>query len=53
MDIVLIILLILLLGGGGYGWHAGYGSAPLGILWIILIVALVVWLVRGRRGPLV
>lgn len=48
MDLILIILLILLLCGGGWGFHAGWSGGP-GILFVVLIVLLVLYLVRGRR----
>lgn len=49
MGLVLLILLVLLLVGGlpAWGWHS-YGYGPSGILFIVLVVILVVYLVRGR-----
>lgn len=55
MWLVILVILILLLGGGwGYGrWGgpepAGY-SGPVGLLFLILVVVLVIWLIRGV-GP--
>jgi hypothetical protein len=63
--IIIIIVLLLLLGGGGgwYGyrnnWYggrpvapnqaAGPGFNPMAIIWIIIIIALVIWLIRALR----
>lgn len=57
MSILLIVILILLLCGGGfYGrgrWYgrpaeyAGPAFDPMMIIWIILIIALVIWLFGG------
>ena len=50
--ILLIVLLVLLFGGGGgYYAHSLYGGAGLGgVLGLVLIIAIVFWLVGGRRG---
>jgi hypothetical protein len=50
--ILLIILLVLLFGGGGgYYAHSLYGGAGLGgVLGLVLIIAVVFWMVGGRRG---
>lgn len=52
VSLVLIILLFLILcggiGWGGRGYYNGapYG-APVGLLGLVLLVALIVWIVRG------
>jgi hypothetical protein len=50
--ILLIVLLVLLFGGGGgYYAHSLYGGAGLGgVLGLVLIIAVLFWLVGGRRG---
>lgn len=53
MDILLIVLiLVLLLGGVGtlpsWSYSAGWGYGPSGIVWVLLVVVLIIWLVRGR-----
>ena len=47
MQLVLLVLLILLLVGGlpNWGWHS-YGYGPSGVLFFVLVVALIVYLVR-------
>lgn len=60
MSIILIVVLILLFCGGGfYGsgrWYnrpvgyAGPSFDPMMIIWIILIIALVLWLFGGGGG---
>jgi Protein of unknown function (DUF3309) len=51
MDTILIvILLLLLLGGGGglyWGFGAGWGIGPIGLILLVVIVAFVL---NGRRG---
>ena len=49
MTLILIIVLVLLLAGGGYGWRAGYGTGPYGIVWVLLIVLLVLAFFGGPR----
>jgi hypothetical protein len=51
--VVLIVLLLLFGGGGGlyWGFGAGWGIGPIGLIVLVLVV---VWLLnsyRGRRGP--
>jgi hypothetical protein len=49
MTIVLIIVILLLIFGGGYygrGRWYGNGFNPMGVIWLILIVILIVWLVN-------
>jgi hypothetical protein len=51
--IVIVIILLLVFGGGGYygrgRWYGeggtGFGN-PMGIIWILLMVIIIVWLVR-------
>lgn len=55
MDIVLVvILLLLLLGGGGglwWGFGAGWGIGPIGLIVLVVVVVLLLGGYRGRRGP--
>jgi hypothetical protein len=55
MDLVLIlIILLLLLGGGGgiwWGFGAGWGIGPIGLIILVIIVAALLGGFRGRRGP--
>lgn len=47
LAVILIIVLILCLAGGGYGWRTGAidGNIP-GILYLIVVIAIIVWLLR-------
>jgi hypothetical protein len=58
--LIVIILLVLLGGGGGwYGYRAGWYTRPgatgpglynpMGIIWFIIVVILIIWLVRELR----
>lgn len=48
---LIVILVLLFGGGGGYYAHSIYGGTGLGgVLGLVLIIAVVVWLVGGRRG---
>jgi fatty acid desaturase len=51
--LVLIILLLLLGGGGGlyWGFGVGWGIGPIGLIILVIIVAWLLYGVRGRRGP--
>jgi len=51
--VVLIVLLLLFGGGGGLYWGmgAGWGIGPVGLLVGVLVVAFLLYGVRGRRGP--
>lgn len=55
MDLVLVlIILLLLLGGGGglwWGFGAGWGIGPIGLIVLVVIVVLLLGGYRGRRGP--
>src|SRR5579885_2078333 len=55
MDLVLVlIILLLLLGGGGglwWGFGAGWGIGPIGLIILVIIVAVLLGGYRGRRGP--
>lgn len=50
MDLILVILIILLLFGGGWGaysWRSGGEYGAPSILFLILLIALILYLVRG------
>jgi hypothetical protein len=49
MVLLLIILLVLFGGGGGlyWGFGAGWGIGPIGLIVAVLVVA---FLLNGRRG---
>ena len=49
MVLLLIILLVLFGGGGGlyWGFGAGWGIGPIGLIVAVLVVA---FLLSGRRG---
>jgi Protein of unknown function (DUF3309) len=50
--ILLIIILLLLFGGGGglyWGFGAGWGIGPIGLIILVLVVA---FLLNGRRRRL-
>jgi hypothetical protein len=51
--IVLIVLLLLFGGGGGLYWGlgAGWGIGPIGLIIAVLVVAYLLYGVRGRKGP--
>jgi hypothetical protein len=53
MDLLLIILVLLLLFGGGGGLYWGYGSGwgigPIGLIFVVLIGAYLIYAYRGRR----
>jgi hypothetical protein len=51
--VVLIVLLLLFGGGGGLYWGigAGWGIGPIGLIVAVLVVAFLLYAVRGRRGP--
>jgi hypothetical protein len=51
--VVLIVLLLLFGGGGGLYWGmgAGWGIGPIGLIVAALVVAVLLYGVRGRRGP--
>ena len=55
MDVVLVVILLLLLFGGGgglwWGFGAGWGIGPIGLIILVIIVALLLGGYRGRRGP--
>lgn len=53
--LLIIILIILLLGVGGRGYlgygtpiTTGYPSDPMSIIAFILVIALIIWLIRGH-----
>ncbi len=47
---ILIVVLILALVGGlpTWGYSAGWGYGPSGLIGVVLVILLVVWLVRGH-----
>jgi hypothetical protein len=51
MDTVLLVIILLLLFGGGgglyWGFGAGWGIGPIGLIVAVLVVA---FLLNGRRG---
>jgi hypothetical protein len=51
MDTVLLLIILLLLFGGGgglyWGFGAGWGLGPIGLIVAVLVVA---FLLNGRRG---
>jgi len=51
--IVLIVLLLLFGGGGGLYWGlgAGWGIGPIGLIVLVLVVAFLLYGIRGRGGP--
>lgn len=55
MDLIAILILLLLLFGGEgglyWGFGAGWGIGPIGLIVIVLIVAWLLHGYRGRRGP--
>ena len=52
--IVLIVLLVLFGGGGGVYWGmgAGWGIGPVGLILAVVVIALLLNGVRGRRSRL-
>ncbi len=50
--IVLVVLLLLFGGGGGLYWGmgSGWGIGPIGLIVCALVVAVLVFGYRGRRG---
>jgi hypothetical protein len=55
MDLLLVLILLLLLFGGGgglyWGFGAGWGIGPIGLIVLVLVVAYLLYGYRGRRGP--
>ena len=55
MDLLIVLILILLLFGGGgglwWGFGAGWGIGPIGLIVLVVVVALLLNGYRGRRGP--
>lgn len=55
MDLLLILIILLLLFGGGgglyWGFGAGWGMGPIGLLVVVLVVVWLLYGYRGRRGP--
>lgn len=55
MDLLLVLIILLLLFGGGgglyWGFGAGWGIGPIGLIVLVIIVAWLLFGVRGRRGP--
>jgi hypothetical protein len=51
MDMVLLLIILLLLFGGGgglyWGFGAGWGLGPIGLIVLVLVVA---FLLNSRRG---
>jgi hypothetical protein len=54
MDLlILLVVLLLLFGGGGglyWGMGVGWGIGPIGLIVAALVVAYLVYGIRGRRG---
>ncbi len=54
MDILIIaIVLLLLFGGGGglyWGLGAGWGMGPIGLILFAIVISVVLFGYRGRRG---
>lgn len=50
--IVLIVLLLLFGGGGGiyWGFGAGWGIGPIGLILAVIVIAYLLHGYRGRRG---
>jgi hypothetical protein len=55
LDLLLVVIVLLLLFGGGgglyWGFGAGWGMGPIGLLVVIIVVAFLLNGWRGRRGP--
>ena len=55
MDLLLVLIILLLLFGGGgglyWGFGAGWGIGPIGLIVLVIIVAWLLSGYRGRRGP--
>ncbi len=55
MDLLLVLILLLLLFGGGggiyWGLGAGWGIGPIGLILLVVVVAYLLNVTRGRRGP--
>jgi hypothetical protein len=53
MDMVLLLIILLLLFGGGgglyWGFGAGWGVGPIGLIVLVVVVA---YILNGRRGRL-
>jgi len=55
MDLLLVLIILLLLFGGGgglyWGFGAGWGLGPIGLIVVVVIVCWLLFGYRGRRGP--
>jgi len=55
MDLLIVLLVLLLLFGGGgglyWGMGAGWGMGPIGLILVTLVLAVLIFGYRGRRGP--
>jgi hypothetical protein len=55
MDLLLVLIVLLLLFGGGgglyWGFGAGWGIGPIGLIVVAVVVAFLLFGARGRRGP--
>ena len=55
MDLLIILIVLLLLFGGGgglyWGFGAGWGMGPIGLIVAVIVIALLLNMFRGRRGP--
>jgi hypothetical protein len=49
--VVLIVLLVLFGGGGGlyWGFGGGWGYGPIGLIVAVIVIALLLNVIRGRR----
>lgn len=46
--LVVVLILSIVSTGPWYGYSAGWGYGPSGLIGVILIILLIVWLVRGH-----
>jgi hypothetical protein len=55
VDLLLILIVLLLLFGGGgglyWGFGAGWGIGPIGLILVVIVVAYLLNVYRGGRGP--
>lgn len=55
MDLLIVVIVLLLLFGGGgglyWGMGAGWGIGPIGLIIAVVVIAYLINVYRGRRGP--